>query len=61
MIKAVKPVVNQDKWVCGYCGTVLERQKLIYRNTIYQAILHDLCEYCPQCGKKVNWEAVEQE
>lgn len=55
--EAVKPVVNQDEWVCGCCGTWLERQRMFYPG----AILHDLCEYCPQCGKKVDWKAVKQD
>ena len=55
--EAVKPVVNQDEWVCGCCGTWLERQRMIHPG----AILHDLCEYCPSCGKKVGWKAVEQD
>lgn len=53
----VKPVVNQDEWVCGSCGTWLERQRMIHPG----AILHDLCEYCPACGKKVDWKAVEHD
>ena len=55
--EAVKPVVNQDEWVCGCCGSWLERQRMIHPG----AILHDLCEYCPSCGKKVDWEAVKQD
>ena len=55
--EAVKPVVDQDEWVCGCCGTWLERQRMIHPG----AILHDLCEYCPACGKKVDWEAVNQD
>ena len=55
--EAVKPVVNQDEWVCGCCGTWLERQRMIHPG----AILHDLCEYCPACGKKVDWKAVSQD
>ena len=55
--EAVKPVVDQDEWVCGCCGTWLERQRMIHPS----AILHDLCDYCPRCGKKVDWEAVEQD
>ena len=50
-----KPVVNQDEWVCGCCGSWLERQRMIHPG----AILHDLCEYCPSCGKKVDWKAVD--
>ena len=53
--EAVKPAVNQDEWVCGCCGSWLERQRMIHPG----AILHDLCEYCPQCGKKVDWKAVD--
>jgi hypothetical protein len=52
----VKPVVNVDEWVCGCCGTWLERQRMIHPG----AILHDLCDYCPHCGKKIDWEAVKQ-
>ena len=55
--EAVKPVVDQDEWVCGCCGTWLERQRMIHPS----AILHDLCDYCPRCGKKVDWEAVNQD
>lgn len=51
----VKPVVNVDEWVCGCCGTRLERQELISPNVIF----HDFFEYCPSCGKKVDWEAVD--
>jgi len=53
----VKPVVNVDEWVCGCCGTRLERQELISPN----AIFHDFFEYCPHCGKKVDCEAVKQD
>lgn len=55
--EAVKPVVDQDEWVCGCCGSWLERQRMIHPG----AILHDLCEYCPACGKKVDWKAVDQD
>lgn len=55
--EAVKPVVNQDEWACGCCGSCLERQRMIHPG----AILHDLCEYCPSCGEKVDWKAVKQD
>ena len=55
--EAVEPVINQDEWVCGCCGSWLKRQRMIHPG----AILHDLCEYCPSCGKKVDWEAVKLE
>ena len=53
----VKPVVNCDEWMCGCCGARLERQRMIHPG----AILHDLCEYCPACGKKVDWKAVKSD
>lgn len=53
--EAVKPEANEDEWVCGCCGSWLERQRMIGPG----AILHDLCDYCPQCGKKVDWKAVD--
>lgn len=55
--EAVKPVVNQDEWVCGCCGLVVEQQRMIHPG----AIFHDFFEYCPHCGKKVDWEAVKQD
>ena len=53
--EAVKPVVNQDEWVCGCCGLVVEQQRMIHPG----AIFHDFFEYCPHCGKKVDWKAVD--
>lgn len=53
----VKPVVNVDEWVCGNCGLSVEQQRMIHPN----AIFHDFFEYCPHCGKKVDWEAVKQD
>ena len=52
----VKPIVNQDEWVCGCCGLAVEQQRIFHPN----AIFHDFFEYCPHCGKKVDWEAVNQ-
>ena len=52
----VKPVVNVDEWVCGCCGLSVEQQRIFHPN----AIFHDFFEYCPHCGKKVDWEAVNQ-
>lgn len=54
--EAVKPVVNVDEWVCGCCGLSVEQQRMIHPS----AIFHDFFEYCPHCGKKVDWEAVKQ-
>lgn len=53
----VKPVVNVDEWVCGCCGLSVEQQRMIHPG----AIFHDFFEYCPHCGKKVDWEAVKQD
>lgn len=55
--KPVKPVVNVDEWVCGNCGLSVEQQRMIHPG----AIFHDFFEYCPHCGKKVDWEAVNQD
>ena len=55
--EAVKPVVNVDEWVCGCCGLSVEQQRMIHPG----AILHDFFEYCPHCGKKVDWKAVKQD
>ena len=53
----VKPVVNRDEWVCGCCGLAVEQQRMIHPG----AIFHDFFEYCPHCGKKVDWKAVKQD
>lgn len=55
--EAVKPVVDVDEWVCGCCGLAVEQQRLFHPN----AIFHDFFEYCPHCGKKVDWEATKQD
>ncbi len=48
----VSPKVDIDTYVCGSCGTRLERQSLIGPN----AVLAETFNYCPNCGRKVKWE-----
>lgn len=49
---SVKPKVDIDTYVCGACGTRLERQSLIGPN----AVLAETFNYCPNCGRKVKWD-----
>lgn len=54
MLKAqepVKPKVDVDVWVCGNCGTSLERQSLAGPNVL----IAEQFNYCPQCGRAVKW------
>ena len=48
----VKPKVDVDTWVCGKCGHRLEKQELLGDNVLF----HEQFDYCPQCGKKVDWD-----
>ena len=48
----VEPKVEIDTWVCGNCGTPLERQSMVGEN----AVLSEQFDYCPSCGKPVKWE-----
>ena len=48
----IKPKVNIDTWVCGNCGTRIERQSLIGPN----AVLAETFNFCPECGKAVKWD-----
>ena len=47
----VKPKVNVDTWCCGVCGNRLEKQELLGDNVLF----HETYNYCPACGKKVDW------
>ena len=47
----VKPIVDVDTWACGKCGYILEKQELISDNVI----VAEKFDYCPACGKKVDW------
>lgn len=48
----IKPNVKIDTWVCGACGTRLERQSLIGPN----AVLAETFNYCHECGRAVKWD-----
>ena len=47
----VEPKVIIDTWVCGNCGTRLERQSMVGDNILFT----ERFEYCPSCGRKVLW------
>ena len=53
----IKPKVNIDTWVCGNCGTRIERQSLIGPN----AVLAETFNFCPECGKAVKWDEPPKE
>lgn len=48
----IKPIVDVDTWACGKCGYRLEKQELIGDNVIAA----EKFDYCPACGKKVDWD-----
>ena len=50
--KPVSPKVDIDTYVCGVCGTRLERQSMIGVNVVVSEFL----DYCPVCGQAVKWE-----
>ena len=47
------PKVLVDTWVCGDCGARLERQCLIGPDVL----MDENFNYCPGCGRKVDWSA----
>lgn len=47
----VEPNVIIDTWVCGNCGTRLERQSMVGDNILFT----ERFDYCPSCGRKVLW------
>lgn len=51
-LKPVKPKLDIDTYVCGVCGTRLERQSMIGPNVIISEFL----DYCPVCGQVVKWD-----
>ena len=55
--EAVKPDIYTNRILCGNCGARLDIQKVFYPG----AAECELCDYCPHCGKKVDWEAVRQD
>lgn len=50
--KPVSPKVDIDTYVCGVCGTRLERQSMIGPNVV----VSELLDYCPVCGQAVKWD-----
>ena len=53
----IKPTVSVDTWICSKCGHTLESQELIDDKENPQVLIHEQYEYCPCCGRKVNWDA----
>ena len=53
----VEPKVEIDTWVCGNCGATLERQSMVGENVV----LAEQFDYCPYCGRKINWNNKENE
>lgn len=49
----VKPNLDVDEWMCGNCGHKLEHQELLGDNMLF----HEQYNYCPNCGRKVKWDA----
>lgn len=50
----IKPTVSVDTWICSKCGHTLESQELIDDKENPQVLIHELYQYCPNCGKKVK-------
>lgn len=48
----IKPIVDIDTWACGKCGYILEKQELIGDNVL----VSERFDFCPACGKKVDWD-----
>lgn len=53
----IKPTVSVDTWICSKCGHTLESQELIDDKENPQVLIHELYNYCPNCGRKVKWDA----
>lgn len=56
--KPIEPTCNIDTWICSKCGQPLESQELIDDKINPQVLIHELYQYCPNCGKAVKWDAV---
>lgn len=52
----VKPTVSVDTWICSKCGHTLESQELIDDKENPQVLVHEMYDYCPQCGRAVKWD-----
>ena len=53
----IKPTVSVDTWICSKCGHMLESQELIDDKENPQVLIHELYQYCPNCGRAVKWDA----
>ena len=51
----IKPTLSIDTWICPKCGHALESQELIDDKENPQVLIHEQYEYCPCCGREVNW------
>ena len=49
--KAVEPVLDADTWACGNCNHPVEHDYLVAPNVWF----HELHNFCPFCGKKLDW------
>lgn len=54
--ESVKPTVSVDTWICSKCGHRLESQDLIDDKENPQVLVHELYQYCPNCGRAVKWD-----
>lgn len=55
----IKPTLSVDTWICSKCGHTLESQELIDDKENPQVLIHEQYEYCPCCGRKVNWDRAD--
>lgn len=49
--EAVTPYIDIDEAKCPICKVKLTRQELIGDDVLFE----DFFDYCPRCGKPVNW------
>ena len=47
----VNPVWTPGGWLCENCNHSLETEKKIGEITVFR----EKFNYCPKCGRKVNW------
>lgn len=52
----VRATVATDTWICSKCGHSLESQDLIDDKENPQVLVHEIYQYCPNCGRAVKWE-----